>query len=110
MLSNATKFTNNGTVTLKISSIKNDESDYLVFDIIDTGTGIPDDEINNIFDEYSQVKSTKSTKSSKFAGSGLGLPISRKLARIMGGDITVASKYGEGSTFTVQLPVNLVLD
>ena len=65
---------------------------------------LPEDKIDRIFDEYSQVESSKS---SIFAGTGLGLDISRKLARIMGGDINVSSKYGEGSTFTVKIPLNL---
>ncbi len=104
LLSNAAKFTENGSVTLKVKSLDEDNSDYILFDVIDTGVGIPDDKIDTVFDEYSQVKSSKS---SKFAGTGLGLDISRKLARIMGGDITVTSKYGEGSIFTAKLPVEV---
>jgi len=104
LLSNSAKFTENGSVTLKVKSTNEDNSEYILFDVIDTGTGIPADKIDKIFDEYSQVKSSKL---SKFASTGLGLNISRKLARIMGGDITVTSKYGEGSTFTVKLPVEV---
>ncbi len=104
LLSNSAKFTENGSVTLKVKFTNEDNSEYILFDVIDTGTGIPADKIDNIFDEYSQIKSSKS---SKFASTGLGLNISRKLARIMGGDITVTSKYGEGSTFTVKLPVEV---
>ena len=104
LLSNAAKFTENGSVTLKVKFTNEDNSEYILFDVIDTGTGIPEDKIDKIFDEYSQVKSSKS---SKFASTGLGLNISRKLARIMGGDITVTSKYGEGSTFTVKLPIEV---
>ena len=104
LLSNAAKFTENGSVTLKVKFTNEDNSEYILFDVIDTGIGIPEDKLDKIFDEYSQVKSSKS---SKFASTGLGLNISRKLARIMGGDITVTSKYGEGSTFTVKLPVEV---
>ena len=104
LLSNAAKFTENGCVTLKVKSSNVDNTDCIFFDVIDTGAGIPEDKINNVFDEYSQVKSTGS---SKYASTGLGLGISRKLARIMGGDIIVTSKYGEGSTFTAQLPVEV---
>ena len=107
LLSNAAKFTENGSVTLKVKSLNEDNSDYIVFDVIDTGVGIPDDKIDTVFDEYSQVKSSGS---SKFAGTGLGLAISRKLARILGGDITVTSKYGEGSIFTAKLPVEVKED
>ena len=104
LLSNAAKFTENGNVTLKVKSSNEGNSDYILFNVIDTGTGIPEDQIENVFDEYSQVKSSGS---SKYAGTGLGLGISRKLARIMGGDITVTSEYGAGSTFTAKLPVEL---
>lgn len=102
LLSNAAKFTENGSVTLKVKSFNEDNSEYILFDVIDTGIGIPENMIDDIFSEYSQVEPSKS---SKFASSGLGLSISRKLARIMGGDITVKSKYGERSTFTLKLPV-----
>jgi len=102
LLSNSAKFTENGTVTLKVKSSNKDNSEYILFDVIDTGTGIPEDKIEEMFSEYVQMKSSKA---SKFASTGLGLSISRKLARIMGGDITAKSKYGEGSTFTLKLPV-----
>ena len=104
LLSNAAKFTENGSVTLKIKSSIEGNIDYIHFDVIDTGAGIPEDEVENIFAEYAQVKSTRQ---SKFASTGLGLGISRKLARIMGGDITVTSSFGEGSTFTAKLPVEV---
>jgi len=104
LLSNAAKFTENGKVILKTKSSNESDTDYILFDVIDTGTGIPEDKIENVFDEYSQMKSSGS---SKYASTGLGLGISRKLARIMGGDITVTSERGAGSTFTAKLPVEL---
>lgn len=104
LLSNAAKFTEDGSVTLKVKSLNEENFEYLLFDIIDTGIGIPTDQLDKIFDEYSQVNSSRS---SKFAGTGLGLDISRKLARMMGGDITVTSKYGKGSIFTIKIPVEL---
>ncbi len=104
LLSNAAKFTEKGSVILKIKSSIVDKTDYIFFDVIDTGTGIPEDKIDSVFDEYSQVKSSGS---SKYASTGLGLGISRKLARVLGGDITVSSRYGEGSTFTAKLPVEV---
>jgi PAS domain S-box-containing protein len=104
LLSNAAKFTEDGSVTLNVKSLNEENSEYLLFDIIDTGIGIPTDQLDKIFDEYSQVKSSGS---SKFAGTGLGLDISRKLARMMGGDIIVTSKYGKGSIFTIKLPVGI---
>ncbi|MCK5498528.1 MAG: HAMP domain-containing histidine kinase, partial [Gammaproteobacteria bacterium] len=102
LLSNAAKFTEKGSVTLTVKSSNEDNSEYILFDVIDTGIGIPENMIDDIFSEYSQVEPSKS---SKFASTGLGLSISRKLARIMGGDISAKSKYGEGSTFTLKLPV-----
>ena len=104
LLSNAAKFTENGRITLKVNSSNENNSEYILFDVIDTGMGIPEDKIEDMFSEYSQVKSSKA---SKYASTGLGLSISRKLARIMGGDITVTSKYREGSTFTAKLPVEI---
>lgn len=104
LLSNAAKFTENGSVTLKTKFLIENNTDYILFDVIDTGTGIPEDKVDNVFDKYSQVKSSNQ---SKFTGTGLGLAISRKLAQVMGGDITVTSKYGEGSTFTAKLPVEV---
>jgi len=104
LLSNAAKFTENGSVTLKVKSSNEDNSEYILFDVIDTGMGIPKDKIEDMFSEYVQIGSSKA---SKFASTGLGLSISRKLARIMGGDITAKSKYGEGSTFTVKLPIDV---
>jgi PAS domain S-box-containing protein len=102
LLSNAAKFTKNGNVTLNIRATKDNNLQVICFDVIDTGTGIPQDQLNNIFDEYSQIKSSSS---SKFAGTGLGLDISRKLAQILGGDITVISDAGQGATFTLKLPL-----
>ncbi len=89
-------------MNIKEKSLNEENSEYLLFDIIDTGVGIPTDQLDKIFDEYIQIKSSGS---SKFAGTGLGLDISRKLARMMGGDIIVTSKYGKGSIFTIKLPV-----
>ncbi len=104
LLSNAAKFTENGSVTLKVKSSNEGDSEYILFDIIDTGMGIPEDKIEDMFREYIQLGSSKALK---FASTGLGLSISRKLARIMGGDITAISEYGKGSTFTLKLPVEV---
>ena len=99
LLSNAAKFTENGKITLKLKSLNGNDTEFLIFDVIDTGTGIPDDKIDQVFDEYSEVKS----RQTKYASTGLGLGISRKLARILGGDITVTSEPGKGSTFSAKL-------
>ena len=98
LLSNACKFTEDGTVTLEIAR----RPDGLIsFAVTDTGIGISDGQIDKLFAEF--VQADEST-TRKFGGTGLGLAISRKFCRLLGGDITVASRPGEGSTFTVLLP------
>jgi PAS domain S-box-containing protein len=107
LLSNAAKFTENGSVTLEVRFSNEDNSEYLYFDVIDTGRGIPEEKSDDVFSEYVQIESSNT---SKFAGTGLGLNISRKLARIMEGDITFKSKYGQGTVFTLQLPVKVSVE
>lgn len=104
IIGNAIKFTDKGQIEVKVSSEKSGEQDYLRFDVIDTGIGIAKDRIDLIFERFKQEDSSVSRK---FGGTGLGLPISRKLARLMGGDITVMSKKGKGSTFIVMLPLEI---
>jgi signal transduction histidine kinase len=106
LLSNACKFTENGTVTLKITRENRDGKNWIIFDIIDTGMGIPEDSIKHLFHEFSQVDNSSTRK---FGGTGLGLAISRRFCLLMGGDITVKSVEGEGSVFTIEMPVNVVL-
>jgi signal transduction histidine kinase len=69
--------------------------------------GIPEDSLKNIFLEFSQVDNSSTRK---FGGTGLGLAISRRFCLMMGGDITVKSVEGEGSTFTIEMPVKVVLE
>ena len=69
--------------------------------VSDTGIGIPDEKLDHVFEEFSQADDTTTRD---FGGTGLGLPISRRFCRMMGGDITVASERGSGSTFTIELP------
>ena len=105
LLSNACKFTENGIVTLKVTRATREGVDWVTFDIIDTGMGIPEDSLKNIFLEFSQVDNSSTRK---FGGTGLGLAISRRFCLMMGGDITVKSVEGEGSTFTIEMPVKVV--
>lgn len=98
LLSNACKFTENGQVSL---AIRNNEL-FIYFVITDTGIGLSEDDVLYIFDEFRQVDSGQSRK---FSGTGLGLAISKKFAELMQGRITVESKQGEGSTFTLILPI-----
>lgn len=99
LLSNAFKFTNKGEVTLRFDAEKDETWSVSV---TDTGIGIPPHALEYIFDEFRQVDSGSQRA---YGGSGLGLAITRNLARIMGGDIRVSSKLGEGSTFTISLPL-----
>jgi signal transduction histidine kinase len=105
LLSNACKFTENGTVTLKVSRKIREGVNWITFDIIDTGMGIPKDSIKNLFHEFSQVDNSSTRK---FGGTGLGLAISRRFCLMMGGDITVTSVEGKGSVFTIEMPAKVV--
>jgi signal transduction histidine kinase/CheY-like chemotaxis protein/HAMP domain-containing protein len=99
LLSNAFKFTQRGTVTLHIGP---DEDGTIGFSVIDTGLGIPEDKLSLIFEHFQQADGTTSRK---FGGTGLGLSISREIARLLGGELRVQSTPGEGSTFTLALPL-----
>jgi PAS domain S-box-containing protein len=99
LLSNAFKFTSTGKVALELSA--NGEETWNV-SVIDTGIGIPPHALEYIFDEFRQVD-TGSQRA--YGGSGLGLSITRNLARVMGGDVRVSSSLGEGSKFTITLPM-----
>jgi signal transduction histidine kinase/DNA-binding response OmpR family regulator len=99
IVSNAIKFTNTGSVTIKVESYNRNIS-QLIFSIIDTGVGIPEGEIDNIFENFVQIEQLNS---SHFSGTGLGLAITRKLTHLMDGEINVKSTFGQGTTFQVIL-------
>ncbi len=100
IVGNAIKFTQNGGVTLQLSLVQKAGKVIVNLDVKDTGIGIEENQLNLIFDEFSQADGEITRK---FGGTGLGLTISRLLAREMGGDITVTSEPGHGSTFSIQL-------
>ena len=100
LLSNACKFTKEGQVTLRARKVA-DGRDFVELAIADTGIGMTAEQLVKLFEEFSQAD--KST-AQRFGGTGLGLAITRKLARMMGGDVTVMSEPGKGSVFTVRLP------
>ncbi|MBD2745464.1 response regulator [Microvirga sp. BT688] len=106
LLSNACKFTKDGTVTIKASRIVNRGGDTIMIAVHDTGIGMTTEQCDKLFQEFSQADSTTTRK---FGGTGLGLAISRRLCRVMGGDINVQSAMGVGSTFTVSLPAGGVI-
>ncbi|MCJ2122463.1 response regulator [Methylobacterium sp. J-077] len=97
LLSNAIKFTETGSVTLRARAVR----DRITLAVSDTGIGIPDAALTVIFEEFQQVDNSASRAHS---GTGLGLAISHRLARMLGGDVAVESREGEGSTFTLTIP------
>ena len=101
LLSNAAKFTERGTIGL---TVERESNDWVAFAASDTGIGMTEEQLGRLFEAFSQAEA--STRS-KYGGTGLGLTISRHFCRLMGGDLTVESIYGEGSTFTVRLPAEV---
>jgi signal transduction histidine kinase len=100
LLSNACKFTKAGEVTLRARRVGNGP-DWIELGIADTGIGMTPEQQAKLFQEFIQADAKTAQK---FGGTGLGLAITRKLARMMGGDVTVVSEPGKGSVFTVRLP------
>jgi len=101
LLSNASKFTKGGTVTLSVARMEQHGQHWVDFAVSDTGIGITKEQLSHLFQEFAQADATTTRE---YGGTGLGLAISRRLCRMMGGDVTVASEPGKGSTFTVRLP------
>jgi len=97
LLSNAIKFTDRGNVSLRVRP----EDGHIDFTVTDTGRGIDDDDVPRIFEPFWQAEQTRTRRAD---GTGLGLSVARRLARMLGGDITVESRPGSGATFTVRLP------
>lgn len=102
ILSNACKFTENGTISLTVSQERKNDTATIVFAIGDTGIGITREQLQHLFQPFQQADTTTSRK---YGGTGLGLTISERFCRMMGGHIHVESELGKGSTFTVSLPV-----
>jgi signal transduction histidine kinase len=100
LLSNACKFTKGGEVTLRARRVANGR-DWIELAVADTGIGMTPEQQAKLFEEFTQADATTAQR---FGGTGLGLAITRKLARMMGGDVTVTSELGKGSVFTVRLP------
>jgi GAF domain-containing protein len=100
LLSNAFKFTKEGEVTLRARRVAHGR-DWIELAVADTGIGMTAEQQAKLFEEFSQADATTAQR---FGGTGLGLAITRKLARMMGGDVTVTSEPGKGSVFTVRLP------
>jgi PAS domain S-box-containing protein len=105
LLSNAAKFTEKGTITLTVERIKNNEncwdSEQLIFKCTDTGIGITPEQVQKLFQPFTQADASTTRK---YGGTGLGLAIAQKYSQMLGGEITVNSEFGKGSTFTLILP------
>ena len=101
LLSNASKFTEKGTIRLTIERRAAADDDWLDFTVSDTGIGMTEEQVGRLFQAFSQADSSTTRR---YGGTGLGLTITRSFARMLGGDVTVASRSGEGSTFVLSLP------
>ncbi len=101
LASNANKFTEKGTITIAARQGQESGRDWITLAVADTGIGMTPEQMGKLFQEFSQASSRTA---SKYGGTGLGLAISRHFCRMMGGDITVESEPGKGSTFTIRLP------
>jgi GAF domain-containing protein/CheY-like chemotaxis protein/anti-sigma regulatory factor (Ser/Thr protein kinase) len=104
LLSNAAKFTERGTISLGVTRESGADGDWMTFAVRDTGIGMTPEQITRLFEEFSQADASVTRK---YGGTGLGLALSRRLARMMGGDIAVESAAGRGSTFTMRLPATV---
>jgi len=104
LLSNACKFTEGGIISLAVAREASDGRDWLVFSVSDTGIGMAPEQLSRLFEAFSQADAATTRK---YGGTGLGLALSRRLCRMMGGDVTVESEAGRGSTFTIRLPARV---
>ncbi len=105
LLSNASKFTEKGTVTLKAVRVIEEDADYMELSVIDSGIGMTPEQLTRLFQAFSQADASTT---SKYGGTGLGLAISKQFAQMMQGDITVTSTPGVGSTFTIRMPAKVL--
>ncbi|MGD9002237.1 MAG: response regulator, partial [Anaerolineae bacterium] len=105
LLSNAAKFTKGGTVTLDVARETVGGVDWVIFDVSDTGIGMTPEQMGKLFQAFSQAESSTTRR---FGGTGLGLVITKRFCQMMGGDVTVESEHGVGTTFTIRLPAQVV--
>ncbi len=101
LLSNANKFTDHGTITIDARQGQENGHDWVTIAVTDTGIGMTAEQMGRLFQEFSQADASTTRK---YGGTGLGLAISKRFCQMMGGDITVKSAPGRGSTFTIRLP------
>jgi hypothetical protein len=101
LLSNACKFTENGTITVTASREEIEGRDWIIFEVKDTGIGIKPDQIHKMFQPFTQADHSSTRK---YSGTGLGLTITKRFCEMMGGHITVSSEISKGSSFTMRIP------
>jgi signal transduction histidine kinase/CheY-like chemotaxis protein len=105
LLSNASKFTEQGKVNLAIERLQTPSGERITFSVTDTGIGMSKEQLSRLFQAFSQADASTTRK---YGGTGLGLVISRKFCQMMGGDIAVTSEPGQGTKFVVDLPATVV--
>src|SRR5215471_8117816 len=101
LMSNANKFTERGAISIDARQGQESGRDWITIAVADTGIGMTPERIGMLFQEFSQAEASTARK---YGGTGLGLVISRRFCQMMGGDITVESEVGRGSTFTIRVP------
>jgi PAS domain S-box-containing protein len=106
LMSNAAKFTQAGTIRLSAERTVRDSQEWMRFSVQDTGIGITPEQLARLFQPFAQAEASTTRR---FGGTGLGLAISRRFCQMMGGDITVTSVEGQGSTFTIEVPVHVAV-
>ena len=104
LLSNASKFTEGGTITLAVERHAVEGADWLDFRVSDTGIGMTEEQLKRLFQPFTQADASTTRK---YGGTGLGLTITRRFCQMLGGDVTVESEPGKGSTFTIKLPAEV---
>ncbi len=104
LLSNASKFTKEGTITLDVQREDINSVDWITFQVTDSGIGMTPEQMSKLFKDFTQADSSTTRK---YGGTGLGLSISKRFCQMMGGDINVDSEAGKGSTFVVRLPATV---
>lgn len=104
LLSNAAKFTHNGKIHVQVKQFTENDEEKITISVSDTGIGLTKKEMSKIFDAFTQADSSTTRK---YGGTGLGLAISKNFCILMGGDLTVSSEKGQGSVFSIVLPVQV---
>ena len=107
LLSNAAKFTHDGTISLRVWREFGPSGDWIHFEVKDSGIGIPEDRIGHLFESFTQADQSTTRK---FGGTGLGLTITYQFCHMIGGEVLVSSEEGVGSTFTIAVPATIGLE